>query len=272
MTLNREFPFNPSYKVHILIGAVLGILLGFILIVLQPFNINNSEYEYHEILFMGFGFVKFINYLVAHFIAVSFYNKSLRWTWWNEIIFLLISSVSAGILGYIYLDIILEKKPLSILRLLVFCFYMVLPVFPLILFPKLVLRYLFSKKSNLIKEENNETEQVISTEKIQLKGTYAADFLTVTRKQLLYIKSIDNYIVVFYMDGQIKNKMLRANLSHILTQAPFLTQPHRSYLINPDHSFTIKGNSQKANLSLDGLNEVIPIARSAYKMVKTLFT
>jgi len=82
---------------------------------------------------------------------------------------------------------------------------------------------------------------------------------------------MDNYIMVYLDNDQAKGMMLRATLSEILEQAPFLVQPHRSYLVNPKHAFKVKGNSQKAVLISDRIEETIPIARSSYKEVKNLF-
>ncbi|WP_299444201.1 LytTR family DNA-binding domain-containing protein [uncultured Aquimarina sp.] len=271
MSFNNAFPYNSSYKIHIIIGIILGLLLGFILIALQPFNINNYEHEYGEVLLMGFGVVKFVNYLLAHVVANYFYKQKNNWTLWNEITFLILSSLSATILGYIYLDTIFEKQPLSFLRLVLFLYYLVLPIFPLIVFPKSVLRYLLIK--NIIKHPQKNTSEMesSSSERLTLMGQNAKDKLVISKEDLLYIKSIDNYVMVYYTNEQIKSIMLRAKLSEILTQASFLIQPHRSYLINPMHSFKVKGNSQKAVLISQEFEEVIPIARTSYKKIKDLF-
>ncbi|WP_299211482.1 LytTR family DNA-binding domain-containing protein [uncultured Aquimarina sp.] len=271
MYLNNPFPYNSSYKIHTCIGLILGLLLGFILVVLQPFNINNLEHDYSEVLLMGFGFVKFVNYLLSHFIENIYYKKKGNWTLWNEIAFILLSSFSAAILGYIYLDTVFEKQSLSFLRLVLFLYYIVLPIIPLVVFPKSVLRFLLTKKS--IGDNKREIAEDGSSvlEKITLKGQNAKDKLTVSKKDLLYVKSVDNYVMVYYTNEQTKSIMLRAKMSEILIQAPFLIQPHRSYLINPTHAFRIKGNSQKAVLISQNFEAVIPIARTSYKTVKNLF-
>lgn len=271
MNFNRPFPYNSSYKIHILIGAVLGILLGFILIILQPFNLNNFNHKYEDVLLMGFGFLKFLNYLFAHFIENYFYKKKGSWTFWNEITFLLLSSVSGAILGYIYLDTVFEKQPLTFLRLILFFYYIVLPVLPLLIFPKSVLRYLLIKNSPIPSEYKTSVIEDIPLKKLILKGQNAKDELTITEEQLLYVKSIDNYVIVYYKNPQLKSKMLRAKLSDILIQATFLIQPHRSYLVNPKNSFKVKGNSKKAVLILSQLEEAIPISRASFKTVKDLF-
>lgn len=272
MNLNTSFPYSPSYKIHIIIGIILGLLLAFILIVLQPFNLNNFNHNYGEVLLLGFGFVKFLNYLLSHFIENFFYKEKGKWTVWNEITFLLLSILSGTVLGYIYLDIVFEKQPLSFLRLILFFYYIVLPILPLIIFPQTVLRYLLIKKSAMPAENKTFENEDIAFEKLTLKGQNAKDELTILKEHLLFIKSVDNYVMVYYTDEQTKSRMLRAKLSEILSQAPFLVQPHRSYLINPKHSFKVKGNSQKAVLTSQQNEEEIPIARNSYKRIKCLFS
>lgn len=270
MTFNRPFPYNPSFKIHIIIGIIQGLLLSFILIILQPFNLNNFNHKYGDILLLGFGLVKFLNYTLAHFVENYFYKLNKKWTLWNEIIFLFVSSLTGAILGYIYLDLVFENQPLSLLRLILFFYYIVLPILPLTIFPKSVLRYLIIKKWTKDLNINQQNIEIIS-EKIVLKGQSVNDELIFFKEQLIYVKSVDNYVQVYYVDETLKNKMLRASLSQIVTQAPFLIKPHRSYLVNPEHSFKIEGNSQKAVLVLKDLNEDIPISRTAYKNIKTVF-
>lgn len=270
MTFNKPFPYSSSFKIHIIIGVILGLLLSFILIVLHPFNLNNFNHKYGDILLLGFGLIKFLNYTLAHSVENYFYKINKKWTLWNEIIFLFLSSLIGGILGYIYLDLVLEKQPLSALRLVLFFYYIVLPITPLIIFPKSVLRYLIIK--NWSRDlNNNHQKKEIKSEKITLKGQGANDELILFKKQLIYVKSIDNYVKVYYIDEKLKSKILRASLSKISTQVPFLIKPHRSYLINPEHLFKIEGNSQKAVLVLKDLDEDIPISRTTYKNIKMVF-
>lgn len=272
MIINKPFPYTSSYKVHIVIGAALGLLLGFILITLKPFNLTDNNLDnYSKILLMGFGFTKFCSYLLTHFIGNYFHTKSNRWTWWNEISFLLISITLEAILAYLYLDLVFEKQPLSFSRLFLFFFHIVIPVTPLLIFPKLVLRYLFSKNMTPISIEDISSNELVKEKTISLKGQNAKDELTLIETQLIYVKSVDNYLLIYYKDKVIKNKMLRASLASLIKQAPFLVQPHRSYLINPKYDFKIKGNSQKATLVSSDFTEQIPIARTSYKKVKSLF-
>ncbi len=269
--LNRKFPFNPSFKIHLFIGLVLGALLGFILIVLQPFNVNNFNPPNKNLILAGFGFIKFLNYVVAHLFENMYFKKRKYWTWWNEIIFLIATAISGAFFGYLYLDVVVEKQSLSLIRLLLFFTNIVLPIILLIVFPKMVLRYLLNSTVNEEKEELKAIDTELTEEKITLTGENTKDVLTIFPNQLLYVQSVDNYVKVYFKSGSIESVMLRSKLSAIQKQAPCLVQSHRSYLVNKKQLFQLIGNSQKATLILEDYDIEIPVSRSSYKILKNLF-
>ncbi len=270
MNLNKPIPYSTSYKLHFFIASVLGVLLSFILIALQPFNLNQINKDHKELFLIGFGALKLISYLGTHFISNKIYRKTKIWTLWNEISFLTLSSIIGMILSYLYLDLIFEDHSLSLHRFVLFFYYIGLPVFPLVVFPKIVLRYLLTKETSNNKKEINISSKT-TQEELTFIGQNNNDELTVFKEDVLYVKSLDNYVVIHYKNSNLESKILRARLSDIKEQAPFLIQPHRSYLINPNHSFKLIGNSQKSFLSLSVLNETIPVSRSSYKSIKPLF-
>ena len=120
MILNKTFPYNPSYKLHIFIGVMIGALLSFILISLQPFNLNNFDNPYGEILLIGFGFSEFVNYILSHLSSIYFFRKKRHWFLWDEIVFICLSSLSGVIIGYLYLDVVFEHQSLSFKRFILF--------------------------------------------------------------------------------------------------------------------------------------------------------
>ena len=212
-----------------------------------------------------------MNYLLGHFFENIYFKSKKQWTWWNEIIFLIASAISGAFFGYLYLDLIVEKQSLSLIRLLLFFTNIVLPIVPLILFPKLVMRYVVNSISNQNTEKVKPEEEKNPNEKVTLTGENANDVLTISADQLLYVQSVDNYVKIYFESSSIENVMLRAKLSDIQKQASCLMQSHRSYLVNKNQSFQLVGNSQKAALTHNSLEIVIPVSRSSYKTCKSLF-
>ncbi|WP_416372462.1 LytTR family transcriptional regulator DNA-binding domain-containing protein [Aquimarina algiphila] len=62
--------------------------------------------------------------------------------------------------------------------------------------------------------------------------------------------------------------MIRNTLSNVQDTGNFLTRIHRSYLVNINYIKQINGNSQKSTLSLDYLEEQLPVSKSQYKNIK----
>lgn len=270
MFLDKSFPYRKSFHIHTIIGLVLGVSLAFILIVLEPFDNRSFEHPYRNALLAGYGFVTFFTYLIGHFFENMIFNKDKVWNWGREITFQVVFGVSAILIAHLYHEYVINDRTFSFTIFLSFLFYFALPIFPLLAMPMMLLRYILAKNSN---KTNIDTKSKdfgnIDKVYIELKGENVTDIVIIEQNNLLFVKSVDNYVQIYYHeDGIIQNRILRCTLAGILEQASFLWQPHRSYLINPKQNFVLKGNSQKASLSLSGLTERIPVARSAYSKVK----
>ena len=273
MVLKRRFPFNAGYGIHILIGVILGSILSFILIVLQPFGTNNFEHPLKKFLLAGYGFSLFFSYVVSHIVAVKTVKQSDRWNVGYELIFQVYSALLGFFFGYIYHDYFINQRAFSLIQFFEFMLYAALPIFPLIAFPNILLRYLFLNGNP--KEEQINTSASSSKKEFEkdlyvtFKGENKNELVIVEKSKLVFVKSIDNYVQLYYLtkDG-LQNKIIRSTLLKILTHAPFLIQVHRSYLIQLTPEFVLKGNSQKAYLELQGYPDQISVARSSYALLK----
>lgn len=272
MFLDKSFPYRKSFHIHTIIGLVLGVSLAFILIVLEPFDNRSFEHPYRNALLAGYGFVTFFTYLIGHFFENMIFNKDKVWNWGREITFQIIFGVSAILIAHLYHEYVINERTFSFTIFLSFLFYFALPIFPLLAVPMLLFRYVLAKaSSNIGAEDQFKVPQKVGKVYIELNGDNATDIVVVEQNSLLFVKSVDNYVQVHYLEeGKVKNRILRCTLARILEQATFLWQPHRSYLINPEQNFVLNGNSQKASLSLAGVIEKIPVARSSYGKLKML--
>ncbi len=270
MFLDKSFPYRKTFHIHTIIGLVLGVSLAFILIVLEPFDNRNFQHPYRNELLAGYGFVTFITYLLGHGIENIAFKRDDVWNWGREITFQVVFGISAILIAHLYHEYVINGRTFSFTIFLSFFFSFALPIFPILAMPMMLLRYVLAKDSKEINVKA-ELKNAEKTEKayITLKGENATDIVIIEQQCLLYVKSVDNYVQIYYQEqGVTQNRILRCTLSQILEQATFLWQPHRSYLINPKQDFVLKGNSQKASLSLPGITDSIPVARSAYSQIK----
>ena len=99
-------------------------------------------------------------------------------------------------------------------------------VLPAIIVGRFSLYHFFVKKF--------ETEDFESI--LKIKGQGKSDFISLLEKDLLYLKSSDNYVeVTFLENGNPSTHVLRTKLSVVEKNIPKLIRTHRSYIINPRH-------------------------------------
>jgi hypothetical protein len=141
---------------------------------------------------------------------------------------------------------------------------------PLIIVPFVILiSYVVSLKQQLKQTEvsvNNQpkNQEGKEDEKITFLSEYKNDSFSVRLNDLLFIKSADNYVDVWYNDNnQISHKFVRNKLSNIpTTQYPDLVRSHRCYIVNKQNIKAIQGNSLRYSISIHGINEKIPLSKN----------
>ena len=113
MFLDKPFPYRTSYNIHTIAGIILGLVLGFILIVLEPFDNSSFQHPYRNALLAGYGLIVFGAYLVAHAVENIIFNKRKIWNWGKEITFQVLFGISTILLTYIYHEYIINERSFS---------------------------------------------------------------------------------------------------------------------------------------------------------------
>ncbi|WP_271784180.1 LytTR family DNA-binding domain-containing protein [Aquimarina algiphila] len=273
MFLSNPFPYSTSFRNHFLIASILSFIVVFILVFLQPFGSNNFSNPYKNLYFIGYGVICFIVYIVFHLLSKWYYESFKIWKWVEELFFCILYLSVAITLAFIYTEVIINKRPEHLtLSLFLFWFKHMFLGFGLILFVlALFFRHRYASKKNIIKDyvvstvENEESKK----KTILLQGTMKKEIFEVVTSQVIYVKSEDNYIIIFYKDEEVvKEKILRNTLSNTKKQLSFLLQTHRSYLVNPKFMKSLKGNSQNAKLLLENIDNAIPVSKTYFESVK----
>lgn len=104
-----------------------------------------------------------------------------------------------------------------------------------------------------------------------LIGENKNEVLRMDKDQLLFIKAVENYVEICFMDKHKKviSVTFRQTLSNVCEQLPFLEKCHRSYLVNVDTIKEIIGNSQGAKIVFVVGEKEIPLSKTYYKEIKT---
>lgn len=109
-------------------------------------------------------------------------------------------------------------------------------------------------------------EKKIDQQRIEIKGEGNYESLRLLDHDLIAIQSSDNYIEVFYLNGnELKKTLIRNKLSVIAKSFPDLLRTHRSYIINPIHYQSWKTERGKHTIKLSHQSRFL-FRRPTWKM------
>ena len=100
---------------------------------------------------------------------------------------------------------------------------------------------------------------------IEITANVGKDKIKLFLKDILYIKSLDNYSEVYYTkDNEIKMKLFRISLNAMEGQlvSKYFSRCHRSFILNLYHIELFKGNVNNSRIHLKGNDIVIPVSKS----------
>lgn len=101
---------------------------------------------------------------------------------------------------------------------------------------------------------------------VQLVSESGRERLSLSPGQLRYVESVDNYVEVHWLNGGVAHKtVLRSTLKDVATalgQHPQFFRCHRAFLVNLSAVVHADGNARGYQLTLDGVNQTIPVSRS----------
>lgn len=99
--------------------------------------------------------------------------------------------------------------------------------------------------------------------------------LVIAPSALLYIKSDENYVKLFYLEsGKVKTYVLRNSMKSVeqITSVHGLRRCHRSYILNPSHVKVLKKEPDGvilAELDIDRL-DAVPVSKRYYETLSDL--
>ena len=264
--LNKQIPFNFGLKNQLVIALALGCILALILIFLGPFGTYEFQADYKQLIFAGFGIVFSIFYLLNSRMETLWFNsRKNKWIVECEIFaflaLVLISSVPIHFYNQIFLNDWFNQNETINDYLKHGIWFFRTTLIPIML---LLLPFFLYLRNRLGIVHTSEKSM-----EIEIFGINKGEKLVLQENQLLFVKSSENYVEIFYeQENDIKQTVFRNTLSAINEQAPFLIYCHRSFLVNSASIKRIKGNSQNAKIQFNSDLE-IPLSNTYYKKVKS---
>ena len=272
---NKPYPFNDDLKhnTRIIFFTSLGVFV--FLFLFQPFDISALATRQKYYLMSGLAVVTFLCLSFNLLIIPSLFSKkfsSAEWTIKKEIFWdLWILFTILG--GYFLLNNSLGVIKFSFNLIIKLLLTAVVPISILIIVNHNKMLRSHLKLADELSKKLKDNKSILD-KIVYFNSEYQKDSLAIKINLLLFIRSANNYIEVFWKEGEaIKNQMVRCsmlNAEELLKEHKFIFKCHRSFLVNISHIDKIDGNSQGYRLFFENINFPIPISRNLIDRLKEL--
>lgn len=271
--IKKPYPFNDDLKRNAKIIFFISISIFAFLWLFQPLDINALENRDKLYLVMGLGAITFLSLSVNLLVLPSLLPQIFlhrEWKIWKEIIWnlWLLFTIAFGyfimykILGILGVDLYMIAKLLLIA---------IIPLTLLIVFNQNRLLKLHLKTAYDLNEKLKSNKEE-SEKLVHFDSEYQKDKLSIKARFLLLIRSADNYIEIFWQEGNVVNKQLiRSTLlkaQELLSDYNYIFKCHRSYIVNINYIDRVEGNSQGYKLFFDQLDFEVPVSKIAVNKLK----
>jgi hypothetical protein len=273
--LHKPYPFNNDLKHNTKIIFFISVGVFGFLFLFQPLQINELATRDKYFLVIGLGVITFLSLSLNLLILPSLFPKILSGNSWNvkkEILW------DIWILFTVCVGYFLYYKALGIM---VFGFEMIItmvliatvPISVLIVLNRnrLLRSYLNSARELNIKLKEHKS---LPDKLVHFISDYQKDNLSIKVSLILFVRSANNYIEVFWKEGHaVKSQLVRCSLTKaedILKDDKFIFKCHRSYLANINHIDKIEGSSQGYRLFFESVDFPVPVSKNYADKLKDL--
>jgi len=274
--LKRSYPFNDDFRQNTKIIFAISLILFVLFFLFRPFDINILDSQEKFFLIGGLIVVIFLGLSINLLLIPAFLaNARLfkKWTVLKEIFWniWIIFTIAAGY--FIYFKLVGHFS---------FGFYILVKVLILssipvsILIPynrnRLLRMHLQSalELNSYLKEKTNPLPKII-----HLRSDYDKDDLSVDANELLFIRSANNYIEVFWQDRKgSHSQLVRCTLKcaeEAAREYPFIFKCHRAFIVNIHQIRRLEGNSQGYMLYVGEDQRPVSVSRKYISQFKELF-
>lgn len=259
-----------------------GAFVFLFLLLFQPFELSKLPNRIGLVAF-GYGMVCFAIMALLNvgvFLTFPHYFSENKWTTQKEILWTLLHVVLIGAGNYL-LSVLIKIIAYSWWNLLLFEVYtLAVAVFPIttsILWNQIRLNKKFEKQSQLLNAKIEKIQHLNDAEAKSLKISIpnGPDPLELEIAHFLYAQADDNYVKIFYWEGNgVSRKLIRTTLKNVFTLFEghqYIIKSHKSYIVNLQHVQRISGNAQGYKLHVKGTTEMIPVSRTLNSTIKRYF-
>lgn len=273
--LNKPYPFNNDLKHNTKVIFFISVGVFVFLFLFQPLQINELANRDKYFLVFGLGVITFLSLSLNLLILPSLFPKILNGSAWNvkkEIFWdiWILFTVSFGYFLYYKALGIMEFGFSMIITLILIA---IVPISVLIVLNRHRLLRSHLKSANELNVKLKEYKS-IPDRLVHFVSDYQKDNLSIKVSFILFVRSANNYIEVFWKEDQeVKNQMVRLSLTkaeEMLKDFKFIFKCHRSFMINVNHIDKIEGSTQGYRLYFEKVDFPVPVSKIYVHKLKEL--
>lgn len=257
--MNKRYPFDPSFKHHLLIAAGLTIWVFAFLFFTEPLDVGELTDKEKLLYLPVYGLFNSACYVLNLPFQYWWWRKQKqKWSLTAELLQIGLLTVTCFLVSrLVYYYIVMDAHP-NAYTLGYFATHIYLPAIATILPIIAIGRWSFGKYK----------EKQLEDKKIEIQGAGSYEGLRLHLSDLICIQSADNYVEVAYLvQGEVKKQLIRNKLSEVEANRPELIRTHRSFLVNPTHFIQWKTGNRKLFMMLSSGLEV-PVSKTYQQAVE----
>jgi len=261
--------------------VVLSVFITLLLLVFQPFGLNNMPNN-KLLIISGYGVISFFIIALVNIGAFkvfkSFFDEQ-KWTTGRESLSILMMILLIGFANFIYTYMIgvANFNFSNLVRFEIYAFIIGLfPTFLLVFYSERRLNKVYASSSVTLNQQINKFNEKAGDEMedtlVEIPSNNTT--LNLDSNDFLYAAAADNYCQIHHIkEGTVERSMIRISMKQldaIWSKNQQITRCHKSYIVNLNHVESISGNAQGYKLHLEQSDQLIPVSRSKNKEIKLL--
>lgn len=127
-----------------------------------------------------------------------------------------------------------------------------------------ILLLYIQEQLQVVEELTLKVNRPVATENLNIRDENGKVVFSLASKNILYFKSEDNYILLYYkVDNQLRKELIRTNLKKLEQELnhPNFIRIHRSYMINSQNLVSASKTSRGYQVNMDLASEVaLPVS------------
>jgi len=269
---SKQFPMPRTPRAKILLSLYIGILVFIFIVLFRPAQTEPLPF-FENLIAAGVYAVSavvvlFLSQLLLQKYVAGNVCSRLRLLLWSGLNFFLVGNSNSFVSFFIFRNTFTVRNYLS-LQIGTFSTGIVTVLIISLLYQNIRLKKIVTDDDLLVSDLDRKS-------RVTINPGHASNSLCLNSDQILMIKAMENYVVVFFINREdtLAQKTIRATMKQVeqdLNDNKVFLRCHRSYLINRTRATRLLKGKSGYRLELERIDETIPFARGMNKRLIKLF-